>query len=215
MEYTIKAIETKFQGFVFRSRLEAKWAVMFELLGWDWDYEPCDFDGWIPDFAIYGKRPIYVEVKPVVDFPEDVAHKLNRSGCKDPMLIVGQRCIVSPHPSHYEEIEVDYTYHVQSTRAYYQSFGWTTDHSCSNGFYNCDSCDWCDNSWDPFWGVAVLGRWKSSKGKVGFSHGFGAWFDRISGEYDKVPYGDLELTRDEIKQMWAQSQNIIRWTKTS
>ena len=205
MEYTIKAIETKFQGFVFRSRLEAKWAVMFELLGWDWDYEPCDFDGWIPDFAIYGKRPIYVEVKPVVDFPEDVARKLNSSGCKDPMLIVGQRCIVDRHLSD----------NVQSNHAYYRSFGWTTEHPCSNRFYSCDSCDWCDMPWEPWWSGAVFGRWKSAKGKIGFSHNVGAWFDRISGEYDKAPYGDLKLTRIEINEMWAQAHNVIRWTKTN
>lgn len=94
MEYNIKAIETKFKGFKFRSRLEAKWAAMFELLGWNWDYEPVDFNGWIPDFVIYGKSPVYVEVKPVIEFPEDVAAELEASGCKDEMLIVGQNCLI-------------------------------------------------------------------------------------------------------------------------
>lgn len=92
MDYTIKAIETKFHGINFRSRLEAKWAAMFDLLGWKWQYEPVDFNGWVPDFAIYGKRIVYVEVKPVVQFPEDVASKIDASGCSEEVLIVGQTC---------------------------------------------------------------------------------------------------------------------------
>jgi len=35
----IKAIETKYKGYRFRSRLEARWAVFFETLGLDWGYE--------------------------------------------------------------------------------------------------------------------------------------------------------------------------------
>lgn len=37
----IKAIETKYKGYRFRSRLEARWAVFFDALGIDWRYE-CD-----------------------------------------------------------------------------------------------------------------------------------------------------------------------------
>lgn len=87
----MKSIETKFYGCRFRSRLEARWAAFFTLLNWEWDYEPIDFNGWIPDFVLYGKYPIYVEVKPVIDFPQEVADKLASSGCKSEMLIVGQK----------------------------------------------------------------------------------------------------------------------------
>lgn len=93
-EYTRKAIETRFKDFIFRSRLEAKWAAMFELMNWEWDYEPCDFNGWIPDFAIYGKKTVYVEVKPVIEFPKDVAKEMEMSGCNEEMLIVGQKCLL-------------------------------------------------------------------------------------------------------------------------
>jgi hypothetical protein len=68
MEYSIKAIPTLYRGVQFRSRLEARWAAMFDLMGWNWRYEPLDFDGWIPDFII--KRAyeagddLLVEVKP-------------------------------------------------------------------------------------------------------------------------------------------------------
>jgi hypothetical protein len=90
MEYQIKAIETKYAGVNFRSRLEAKWAAMFDLLRWEWTYEPCDFNGWIPDFAIRGSRQlVYVEVKPVGHFPEEVASEIDASGCDQEPLIVG------------------------------------------------------------------------------------------------------------------------------
>ena len=89
MRYGISAIPTRYEGVNFRSRLEAKWAAMFDLLEWRWTYEPCDFCGWIPDFAIHGETLVYVEVKPVATFPLDVAEKIDASQCADETLIVG------------------------------------------------------------------------------------------------------------------------------
>ncbi|MBM3273038.1 helix-turn-helix transcriptional regulator [Candidatus Kaiserbacteria bacterium] len=101
MNYNINAIETKYNGILFRSRLEAKWAAMFDLLRWGWTYEPTDFDGWMPDFAIHGNKIIYVEVKPVTEFPEEVAEKMKGSGCKEQLLILGMitpRCSWTDQP---------------------------------------------------------------------------------------------------------------------
>lgn len=39
------AIPTRYSGVQFRSRLEAKWAAMFDLFGWSWEYEPFDCVG--------------------------------------------------------------------------------------------------------------------------------------------------------------------------
>ena len=39
----IKAIETRYAGCHFRSRLEARWAVFFDHLGIEWQYEPQGF----------------------------------------------------------------------------------------------------------------------------------------------------------------------------
>ncbi len=67
MKYNIKAIPTKYAGVMFRSRLEARWAAFFDLIGWKWEYEPFDLNGWAPDFRITmttGKSAL-VEVKPV------------------------------------------------------------------------------------------------------------------------------------------------------
>lgn len=54
---TIKAIETEYKGYRFRSRLEARWAVFFDALGYRWEYEPEGYDlgsaGWyLPDFRL-------------------------------------------------------------------------------------------------------------------------------------------------------------------
>lgn len=52
MEYTIKAHKTFYNGVWFRSRLEARWAAFFDLIGWQWEYEPIDLVGWSPDFRL-------------------------------------------------------------------------------------------------------------------------------------------------------------------
>lgn len=67
----MSAIKTKYAGVWFRSRLEARWAAFFDLLGWNWEYEPIDLDGWIPDFVLFGKKgnTILVECKPFLMAP--------------------------------------------------------------------------------------------------------------------------------------------------
>lgn len=63
----IKAIETYYNGYKFRSRLEARWAVFFDALRIPYEYEPegFDLDGtlYLPDFYLPA-HDIYVEIKP-------------------------------------------------------------------------------------------------------------------------------------------------------
>jgi hypothetical protein len=52
---TITPIPTRYQGYLFRSRLEARWAVYFDAVGLRWVYEPEGFDlgnglAYLPDF---------------------------------------------------------------------------------------------------------------------------------------------------------------------
>lgn len=68
LKYPIAAKETCLFGRKYRSRLEAKWATFFSLMGWPFEYEALDLCGWIPDFVIYGTgAPVLVEVKPTRD----------------------------------------------------------------------------------------------------------------------------------------------------
>jgi hypothetical protein len=85
----VNAIPTKYNGVQFRSRLEARWAAQFDLLGWRWEYEPIDLDGYIPDFLVYdkvdglrnGAVSLY-EVKPAMRIEEfeDAQRKIDSSG---------------------------------------------------------------------------------------------------------------------------------------
>lgn len=68
----MKAIETSYRGYRFRSRLEARWAVFFDALHIEWEYEFEGFhldsgemylpDFWLPRF--HWPLGIHVEVKP-------------------------------------------------------------------------------------------------------------------------------------------------------
>jgi hypothetical protein len=64
--YKIAAIPTFYAGVQYRSRLEARWAAFFDLVGWRHDYEPMDLKGWTPDFLLHLREPVLVEVKPVL-----------------------------------------------------------------------------------------------------------------------------------------------------
>ena len=63
----IAAIPTRYAGVQFRSRLEARWAALFDLISWRWEYEPIDLNGYIPDFIV--ESDYLVEVKPIVKWP--------------------------------------------------------------------------------------------------------------------------------------------------
>lgn len=80
MEYTIPAIPTVYRGRRYRSRLEARWAAFFDLLGWQHEYEPCDLGTWSPDFALWGSEPEWrtlVEIKPIDHWCRVTARKIS------------------------------------------------------------------------------------------------------------------------------------------
>lgn len=74
----MKAIETRYKGYHFRSRLEARWAVFFDSLGLKWAYEPEGFElgnagNYLPDFKVKypdawdGWDDVWFEVKADLD----------------------------------------------------------------------------------------------------------------------------------------------------
>lgn len=74
----VKPMPTEYKGITFRSRTEARWAVFFDALGIEWQYEPnyfrlADGEFYKPDFYLPslgftadggGSVGMYVEVKP-------------------------------------------------------------------------------------------------------------------------------------------------------
>lgn len=100
----IKAIPTFYNGTQYRSRLEARWAAFFDLVGWRYDYEPQDLNGWIPDFALRGQgideftpRITLVEVKPVSERPLDICGEIERSGVTHEVVLCGLGPIHTEH----------------------------------------------------------------------------------------------------------------------
>jgi hypothetical protein len=68
MEYDMKIIPTMYNGKLFRSRLEARWAVYFSQKRIVYSYESKKFDlengeVYIPDFYL-AEHKLYVEIKP-------------------------------------------------------------------------------------------------------------------------------------------------------
>ena len=82
---------TEYGSVTFRSQLEARWAAYFDRHSIAWEYEPARFDGWTPDFRLaLGGVEVYAEVKPVTEFPMDVAQRILNAGCGGDVLILGQ-----------------------------------------------------------------------------------------------------------------------------
>lgn len=90
---SIKPIETVYNGYHFRSRLEARWAVFFDAAGIKYEYEPEGFDVgngicYLPDFYLPNvelrhtdERGLYIEVKG--HLTDDDKLKIDLfSGCK-------------------------------------------------------------------------------------------------------------------------------------
>ena len=88
---TIQAIETAYRGRRFRSRIEARWAVFFDALGIEWEYEKEGYDlggtRYLPDFWLPGLR-FWVEIKgehPSED--ESVKARLLAEATKRPVYV--------------------------------------------------------------------------------------------------------------------------------
>ena len=65
----MKPIETQYQNYKFRSRLEARWAVFFDKVDINWTYEPQGFNlpsgPYLPDFHLLDENwDCFVEIKP-------------------------------------------------------------------------------------------------------------------------------------------------------
>ena len=81
MSFDIKPIPTVYNGHKFRSRLEARWAVAFDVAKIEWVYEMEGFDlgggvNYLPDFWLPQVK-MWAEVKPC-DFSEIEQEKCRR-----------------------------------------------------------------------------------------------------------------------------------------
>jgi hypothetical protein len=99
----IKAIETSYKGCRFRSRLEARWAVLLDNLGTEWRYESQGFDlgeagRYLPDFFL-PKHDLWLEIKgEEPDADDERKMRAFRDAGRNHVLLTGD--IPSPGEQH-------------------------------------------------------------------------------------------------------------------
>ncbi len=99
-----RAIETRYNGYRFRSRLEARWAVFFDALGVRYEYEPegliIDGTPYLPDFWM-PEWDMWAEIKPKQaqddhTLPFALMQRLSEVSGKGVLLLAGGPWEVSP-----------------------------------------------------------------------------------------------------------------------
>lgn len=176
------AIQTTFAGIEYRSRLEAKWAAFFTLIGWQHTYEPFDGDGYIPDFLIHGDRPLLVEVKPAVtlrDYQAPTAKAEN--GLRDwnsDILIVG----ADPLPQ------------LKSCGPNDQPAGLLGE-LIGEGIWEWDTAEWltCNRC-----------------GQIGVLHSVQSYAGRPCGHHAGDHYIGI-ISRHYLTEAWATATNRVKW----
>ena len=93
------------RGLQFRSRLEAQWSYVFTELNWNWEYEPYDLNGYIPDFIVVfpNGNELLIEVKSIMNVWDNEKEckayidKILNSGWKKMFMIVGANVGLGEH----------------------------------------------------------------------------------------------------------------------
>ncbi|MCD6539286.1 MAG: hypothetical protein J7K37_01075 [Candidatus Omnitrophica bacterium] len=188
----VKGIITYWRYRKYRSRLEARWACMFDLLGWKYEYEPYDLNGWIPDFILVGDTEILVDVKPYTTLKE------------------------------FEECELDKIMKaIKGTEKYGKEIlllGCTIFEK-AECWASAPALGWLGEFGRTF-GEGVRFGYSYSFGYAVFNHnkywGFfhdSMWYkDRITGLYD----GDNHIiipTYEEVLELWNKAGNQTQWKK--
>ena len=186
-------VPTAYRGTHFRSRLEAKWAAFFDLIGWSWIYEPMDADGYIPDFLIEGPAPFFVEVGPVYTPAEYVAKaqkaNLAAESLGRDLLIVGMAAVANMPDACHPDVP---------------AAGWLGEY----GEYFPSG--WQMNQVYPLepgfaWGH---GNW----GQCCYDH-LGVWHDFMN--YGHRPWSegkeDTSASETWIMDRWSEASNTVQW----
>lgn len=177
----------------FRSRLEARWAAMFDLLGWTWEYEPETPGAYIPDFLIHGvgARQVFVEVKPLAVYLNDrraIIDKARHAIGDGELLVVTDGLLANCN-----ECELGLGFLVdQLGRA------------------------------DPVTGINPLDvddhaiLFRPGARKYGLEYDlagdFGSWEGRLTGAYDgNALFNSTTLSSAEVAQFWSRAGNAIQW----
>lgn len=181
---TTRGIPTKYAHQQFRSRLEATWAVFFDLVGWSWKYEPIDLTGYVPDFVLtFPKAPVLVEVKPAFSVAEleTFTGKVEASGWDKEALIVGAGPIFEDHTHDFAPLGI----------------------LAERGLDEDTGKNW----WS--WGRAILHECSDCK-QTSVLHEYQQYFCRTNGCYSGGHWRGAPK-RDVFEGLWRTAQNTVQW----
>jgi hypothetical protein len=180
-----KAIKTKYKGYTFSSRLEARWAAFFDLLDWKWTYEPVDLKGYIPDFILLFYKPLLVEITPEI-YRTDLTpyvDQIQQSGWQNEYCVFGAELLETEDPSS-ETLALGLLGEVYECDAL--SSPWRDGDA---EFFRCTHC-----------------------GQYSIHHNIGSYHCRVNGCYDGDHYlGGID--KAEIHELWGQAHAMTRWRK--
>lgn len=141
-------IPTMFHGIMYRSRLEAKWAAVFETINWPVTYEPFDLLGYVPDFVgEFGASDLLIEIKPDISVSalDAAKRKIEQSGWSGEALILSGRTeffAVQPRIGDFAEYVVgpDGSQHVWSDAFMFRCLNCGQMFACGGESWRCRRC---------------------------------------------------------------------------
>jgi hypothetical protein len=182
-----RGIPTRYAGIRFRSRLEARWAMCFDMLGWGYEYEPIDCDGWIPDFLLKLSTPVLVEIKPELTLNglEQHCEKIDYANATDEVLLLGASLL---YPATNFDMPV-------------------------LGLLREVLTERDGQPYDSAWGQALAFRCAGPRAHgLGFSHADQSWKCRVCGHYDGGHSMDaLRDYQNTLRAMWVEAGNSTQW----
>lgn len=189
----IPGIPNSYKGRNYRSLLETRWAIMFEKLGWQAEYEPFELNGWIPDFILIGKKEsLLVEVKPFSHFDQyaDAIIKIE-NGVRGTEYESSEVLLLGIDPAR----RIDFWP--------YPMLGWM-------GEWIGDIDD--DDVYRREYSEARI--WQSSSGLFGICSSVFSYHDRMNDlEWKDCGDGDHEVSI--ITKMWADAGSQTQWKAPS
>lgn len=171
----IQAIATHYDGYLFRSRLEARWAVLFNRFGIRYQYEPQGFrlaDGqrYLPDFWLESVS-MWAEVKPEL-FTPDAEER-----CKMLVAETGHDCLLLdgvPTPRAYrgyclmDEIGVvEMDWHITNEYLHEHRFFASTGCGCAWRQDACRECYWAFDDYRDAYEAARSARFEHGEMPAG------------------------------------------------
>ena len=182
----IAPIPTVYGGVQFRSRLEARYAALFDLVRWPWEYEPTDLFWYVPDFLLrFPRGLVLAEVKPATTATEllTFAPKVSDAGWPGEVLMLGASLFLP-------------TTEAVPSFGLYSQFEESPDGPALGAFDH-----------------AILHRCLGCKA-VSFHHASGDWRCAVAGCSDGNTLVDV-IEPHELRALWNEAGARTQWRSPS